>query len=115
MEVARDFPEYTFAIADEEDYSTELIDLGLGDSGEDVNVAILDVSGKKYAMEPDEFDSDTLREFVITFKKGTVFKCDYEGNCCSQFCFWHLLSCTILYFLKTCTFKTVTRVRRLSR
>lgn len=72
LEVARDFPEYTFAIADEEDYSTELIDLGLGDSGEDVNVAILDVSGKKYAMEPDEFDSDTLREFVITFKKGKL-------------------------------------------
>ncbi|XP_062898418.1 protein disulfide-isomerase A4 [Mobula hypostoma] len=72
LEVAKDFPEYTFAIADEEDYSTELNDLGLGDSGEEVNVAILDVGGKKYAMEPEEFDSDILREFVISFKKGKL-------------------------------------------
>ncbi|XP_064409355.1 protein disulfide-isomerase A4 isoform X1 [Latimeria chalumnae] len=73
LEVAKDFPEYTFAIADEEDYSSELKDLGLSDSGEEVNVAILDGgSKKKYAMEPEEFDSDTLREFVLSFKKGKL-------------------------------------------
>ncbi|XP_030060138.1 protein disulfide-isomerase A4 [Microcaecilia unicolor] len=72
LEVAKDFPEYTFTIANEEDYSSELNDLGLGDSGEEVNVAILDVGGKKYAMEPDEFDSDTLRNFVLAFKKGKL-------------------------------------------
>nr|XP_033786078.1 protein disulfide-isomerase A4 isoform X2 [Geotrypetes seraphini] len=72
LEVAKDFPEYTFAIANEEDYSSELNDLGLGDSGEEVNVAILDAGGKKYAMEPDEFDSDTLRSFVLAFKKGKL-------------------------------------------
>nr|XP_012378228.1 protein disulfide-isomerase A4 [Dasypus novemcinctus] len=72
LEVAKDFPEYTFAIADEEDYCTEVKDLGLSESGEDVNAAILDESGKKYAMEPDEFDSDTLREFVTAFKKGKL-------------------------------------------
>uniref|UniRef100_UPI00398ED248 protein disulfide-isomerase A4 n=1 Tax=Pristiophorus japonicus TaxID=55135 RepID=UPI00398ED248 len=72
LQVAKDFPEYTFAIADEEDYSSELNDLGLGDSGEEVNVAILDVAGKKYAMEPEEFDSDVLREFVMAFKKGKL-------------------------------------------
>ncbi|XP_067867463.1 protein disulfide-isomerase A4 [Heterodontus francisci] len=72
LEVAKDFPEYTFAIADEEDYSSELSNLGLADSGEEVNVAILDVGGKKYAMEPEEFDSDTLREFVKAFKKGKL-------------------------------------------
>ncbi|XP_078394732.1 protein disulfide-isomerase A4 [Cetorhinus maximus] len=72
LEVAKDFPEYTFAIADEEDYSSELNSLGLADSGEEVNVAILDVAGKKYAMEPEEFDSDTLREFVMAFKKGKL-------------------------------------------
>lgn len=70
LEVAKDFPEYTFAIADEEDYSSEIKDLGLVDSGEDVNVAIFDEAGKKYAMEPEEFDSDILREFVLSFKKG---------------------------------------------
>ncbi|XP_078092578.1 protein disulfide-isomerase A4 [Mustelus asterias] len=72
LDVAKDFPEYTFTIADEEDYSSELSDLGLADSGEEVNAAILDVAGKKYAMEPEEFDSDTLREFVMAFKKGKL-------------------------------------------
>uniref|UniRef100_A0A4W3I1Z3 Protein disulfide-isomerase n=1 Tax=Callorhinchus milii TaxID=7868 RepID=A0A4W3I1Z3_CALMI len=72
LKVAKDFPEYTFAIADEEDYSSEMIDLGLAESGEDVNAAIFDAGGKKYGMEPDEFDSETLREFVIAFKKGKL-------------------------------------------
>ncbi|XP_028817688.1 protein disulfide-isomerase A4 [Denticeps clupeoides] len=72
LEVAKDFPEYTFAIADEEDYSDELKSLGLSDSGEEVNVGIFGEGGKKYAMEPEEFDSDVLREFVKAFKKGKV-------------------------------------------
>uniref|UniRef100_G1SFV1 Protein disulfide-isomerase n=1 Tax=Oryctolagus cuniculus TaxID=9986 RepID=G1SFV1_RABIT len=72
LEVAKDFPEYTFAIADEEDYAAEVKDLGLSESGEDVNAAILDESGRKFAMEPEEFDSDVLREFVTAFKKGKL-------------------------------------------
>ncbi|XP_073686930.1 protein disulfide-isomerase A4 [Garra rufa] len=72
LEVAKDFPEYTFAIADEEDYSDELKSLGLSESGEEVNVAILGEGGKKYAMEPEEFDSDVLRSFVVAFKKGKL-------------------------------------------
>ncbi|XP_007504590.1 protein disulfide-isomerase A4 isoform X2 [Monodelphis domestica] len=72
LEVAKDFPEYTFAIADEDDYSSEVKDLGLSDSGEDINVAILAEGGKKYAMEPEEFDSDMLRDFVLSFKKGKL-------------------------------------------
>ncbi|OXB68048.1 UNVERIFIED_CONTAM: hypothetical protein H355_007981 [Colinus virginianus] len=72
LEVAKDFPEYVFAVSDEEDYSSEIKDLGLLESGEDVNVAILDEGGKKYAMEPEEFDSDSLRQFVLAFKKGKL-------------------------------------------
>ncbi|XP_026884303.2 protein disulfide-isomerase A4 isoform X2 [Electrophorus electricus] len=72
LEVAKDFPEYTFAIADEEDYAEELRSLGLSDSGEEVNVGILAEGGKKYAMEPEEFDSEVLREFVLAFKKGKL-------------------------------------------
>ncbi|KAI5617098.1 protein disulfide-isomerase A4 precursor, partial [Silurus asotus] len=72
LEVAKDFPEYTFAIADEEDYADELKSLGLSESGEEVNVAILGEGGKKYAMEPEEFDSDVLHEFVMAFKKGKL-------------------------------------------
>lgn len=70
LDVARDFPEYTFAIADEEDYAEELKSLGLSESGEEVNVGILADGGKKFAMEPEEFDSEVLREFVVAFKKG---------------------------------------------
>lgn len=73
LEVAKDFPEYTFAIADEEDYSDELKSLGLSDSGEDINVGILEDGGKKFAMEPEEFDSEVLRDFVMAFKKGACF------------------------------------------
>ncbi|XP_077634168.1 protein disulfide-isomerase A4 [Crocuta crocuta] len=72
LEVAKDFPEYTFAVADEDDFATEVKDLGLSESGEDVNAAILDEGGRKFAMEPDDFDSDTLREFVRAFKKGKL-------------------------------------------
>ena len=70
LEVAKDFPEYTFAVADEDNFATEVKDLGLSESGEDVNAAILDEGGRKFAMEPDEFDSDTLREFVTAFRRG---------------------------------------------
>lgn len=70
LDVAKDFPEYMFAIADEEDYAEELKSLGLSESGEEVNVGILADGGKKFAMEPEEFDSEVLREFVVAFKKG---------------------------------------------
>ncbi|XP_075936670.1 protein disulfide-isomerase A4 [Anarhichas minor] len=72
LEVAKDFPEYTFAIGDEEDYAEELKGLGLSDSGEEVNVGLLADEGKKFAMEPEEFDADILREFVMAFKKGKL-------------------------------------------
>lgn len=68
--MAKDYPEYTFAIADEEDFADELKSLGLSESGEEVNVAILADGGKKYAMEPEEFDSEVLSDFVKAFKKG---------------------------------------------
>ena len=68
--MAKDFPEYTFAVADEEDFATELKDLGLSESGEEVNAAILDEGGRRFAMEPNDFDADALRDFVTAFKKG---------------------------------------------
>ncbi|XP_061777926.1 protein disulfide-isomerase A4 [Nerophis ophidion] len=72
LEVAHDFPEYTFAIADEEDYAEELKSLGLSESGEEVNVGILAEGGKKFAMDPEELDADVLRDFVTAFKKGKL-------------------------------------------
>lgn len=76
--MAKDYPEYVFAVSDEEDYSSEIKDLGLLESGEDVNVAILDEGGKKYAMEPEEFDSDVLRQFVLAFKKGMILQVGFS-------------------------------------
>lgn len=80
--MAKDFPEYTFAIADEEDYATEVKDLGLSESGEDVNAAILDESGKKFAMEPEEFDSDALENLSWLSKRKT--KASYQITASSQ-------------------------------
>uniref|UniRef100_A0A672Q078 Protein disulfide-isomerase n=1 Tax=Sinocyclocheilus grahami TaxID=75366 RepID=A0A672Q078_SINGR len=72
LEVAKDFPEYTFAIADDEDYADELKSFGLHESGEEVNVGILGEGGKQYAMDPEEFDSDVLQSFVMAFKKAKL-------------------------------------------
>uniref|UniRef100_A0A8C4QSH3 Protein disulfide-isomerase n=1 Tax=Eptatretus burgeri TaxID=7764 RepID=A0A8C4QSH3_EPTBU len=72
LTVAKEFPEMTFAIADEEEYGTELSQLGLGESGEEVNVAIFDSGDRKFIMEPVEFDSDALQDFVLAFKKGQL-------------------------------------------
>uniref|UniRef100_A0A8C0R4S9 Protein disulfide-isomerase n=1 Tax=Canis lupus dingo TaxID=286419 RepID=A0A8C0R4S9_CANLU len=72
LEVAKDFPEYTFAVADEDDFASEVRDLGLSESGEDVNAAILAEGGRRFAMEPDDFDADALREFVRAFQDGTL-------------------------------------------
>lgn len=74
LEVAKDFPEYTFAIADEEDFADELKSLGLSESGEEVNVGILGEGGKKFAMEPEELDAEVLRDFVVAFKKGECYR-----------------------------------------
>nr|AAH97044.1 Pdia4 protein [Danio rerio] len=59
-------------LGDEEDYADELKSLGRSESGEEVNVGIVGEGGKKYAMEPEEFDSDVLRSFVMAFKKGKL-------------------------------------------
>ncbi|XP_054991300.1 protein disulfide-isomerase A4 [Sorex araneus] len=72
LAVAKDFPEYAFAVADEEDFASEVKDLGLSESGEDVNAAILVEGGRRFAMEPTDFDEDALREFVTAFQKGKL-------------------------------------------
>ena len=73
VEVANDYRDFTFAIADEEDYSNRLKDFGLEDSGEDINVALLDEKDRKYNMD-DEFSEDSLRDFLDAYKNG---KCLY--------------------------------------
>ena len=71
LQVANDHRDVTFAIADEQSFMEELKDFALDDSGEEVNVGCFDDKDKKYRMDPDEeFDEDSLRDFVENFKEG---------------------------------------------
>ncbi|XP_077977959.1 protein disulfide-isomerase A4-like [Glandiceps talaboti] len=73
VEVAKDFKDITFAISDEDDFSKELDELGLADSGEEINVAVFAQDGRKYKMEPEEdFDGEVLHEFVQKFEDGDL-------------------------------------------
>jgi len=59
---------YKFAIADEEEFAQELTEVGLGDSGLEHNVVVFGYDGKKYPMNPDEFDGE-LDENLEAFMK----------------------------------------------
>ena len=69
VEVAHSYPDIQFAVADEESYAEKLKELGLAESGEDVNVGLFDKKGLKYAMD-DEFSEDSLQEFIDSCLKG---------------------------------------------
>lgn len=74
LEVANDHRDVTFAIASEQDFEDQLKELGLDDSGEEINVGCFDDKNRKYRMEPDEeFSEDSLREFVENFKEGELY------------------------------------------
>ena len=46
-------------------------ELGLDDSGEEINIGLFDSNGRKYRMDPeDEFDEDVLRDFLKAWRKG---------------------------------------------
>lgn len=72
LTVAKEFPDILFAVANEETSEEGLKDLGLSESGEDVNVGIYDSSGRRYAMVDEEFNEDTLTEFVKDFLAGKL-------------------------------------------
>ena len=72
VEVAKEFPDVQFAVANEEDSEGRLKDLGLTESGEDVNVGAYDAAGRRYALVDEEFSEETLTEFVEEFLKGEI-------------------------------------------
>ncbi|VDK52653.1 unnamed protein product, partial [Cylicostephanus goldi] len=59
---------YHFAVADEEEFADELQGAGLGDSGLEHNVLVFGHDGKKYPMDPEEFDGE-LEENLEAFMK----------------------------------------------
>ncbi|VDO61419.1 unnamed protein product [Haemonchus placei] len=66
---------YRFAVADEEEFQDELQNVGLGDSGLEHNVVVFGYDGKKYPMDPNEFDGDfdeNLEEFMKKISAGKI-------------------------------------------
>ena len=71
--VARKYPNALFAVADETMFEHKLKELGLSDSGENVNVGIYNEKGQRFAMKDEEFNEETLEEFVSDFFKGNLW------------------------------------------
>lgn len=78
VEVAKSYPNVQFAVADEESYVEKLKELGLAESGEDVNVGFFDEKSRKYAMD-DEFSEDSLTEFIDSCLKGSFIILTFAG------------------------------------
>jgi len=71
-EIAHDFPDLTFAVADEDDQLQLFSDFGFLESGEEFNVGILG-DKNKYPMEPmEEYDAEGIREFIKNFQEGKL-------------------------------------------
>uniref|UniRef100_A0A183JAJ9 KTSC domain-containing protein n=1 Tax=Soboliphyme baturini TaxID=241478 RepID=A0A183JAJ9_9BILA len=67
LAVAVDYPDYTFAVSDETSFITELKEVGLAESGMDVNAVVYGKDGYKYVMDPevyDEFNEPSFRKFM---------------------------------------------------
>ncbi|XP_076360874.1 protein disulfide-isomerase A4-like [Tachypleus tridentatus] len=74
LKVAKDYKgQITFAVCNEEDFAEELKDLGLDDSGEDVNVGFFKTPKHRYSMEPvEDFNAEELKEFVENVQSGKI-------------------------------------------
>ncbi|KAL5007449.1 hypothetical protein ScPMuIL_016255 [Solemya velum] len=71
--IAKDYKKITFAIADEDNYSKNLEELKLSESGEELNVGCYDENNKKYPMDPmEEYEEDEIREYLDAFSKGKL-------------------------------------------
>ena len=69
--IAAKNPSMTFAIADEDDQKDVFAQFGFDDSGEEINIGIIDAKDKKYPMEPmEEFDADAINEFLSAYNNG---------------------------------------------
>jgi len=70
-DIARQFPDMTFAVADEESNAELFTGFSFDESGEEINVGILGQGDKRYPMPPmEEFDPEDVISFIKKFKKG---------------------------------------------
>merc|ERR1712150_181706 len=72
LRVAKEYPEISFAVADEETFEDKLKEFGLTESGEDVNVGLYDEQNRRFAMVDEEFSEESLTEFIEDWKKGKL-------------------------------------------
>lgn len=70
LRVAREYPDIQFAVANEESFEEKLKQLGLHESGEDVNVGLYDEQDRKFALVDEEFSEESLTEFIDSWKAG---------------------------------------------
>ena len=69
--IAKDYPDITFAVANDDDNAKMMEDFGLAESGEEMNIGIWGTNNKKYGMEPmEEFDTEHITDFLDSYKKG---------------------------------------------
>jgi len=72
-EIAHDYPDLTFAVADEDDQLQLFSEFGFLESGEEFNIGILGDKSAKYPMAPmEEYDPAAIREFINNFKEGKL-------------------------------------------
>jgi len=72
LSVARKYPDMLFAVAEEAQFEEKLKKAGLDDSGEEVNVVIVDSNERHYPMVDEEFSEDTLDDFIQSYLNGEV-------------------------------------------
>jgi protein disulfide-isomerase A4 len=65
---------FTFAISDEEEFKKEMEEVGLGDSGAEINVVCFGKDGRKYPwlQEDDEFSEEAFEEYMEKLNTGRV-------------------------------------------
>jgi len=72
-DIANKHKDMFFAVADEVAMKDLFKEFGFDDSGEEINIGILDSKQKRYPMEPfDSFDSEDVEDFLKKFNKGKL-------------------------------------------
>ena len=72
-DIAKDYSDLKFVIANEEDFKEVFSGMGFEDNGEELNIGVLGEGDRKYPMEAmEEWNSDEIRSFLDQLKKGEL-------------------------------------------